>query len=482
MPKHKINPNLRYLHQELKFERRNELLKLYESGQLTYEQHKEICEAEGIKSGVVLEGSSRSLKTISSVDFMMLIGARYETNCVINIIRETYVSFKTTLYNDFNWRLPQYNNFRSPFQGRQEVRSFYLWNNKVNLIGADSESAQLGVGCDYLYMNEMLDIPKAVRDQAIMRCRKFWWGDFNPKYSEHDVFNSVIGRKDVGHLKTTYKDNWMIAPQERRQIESYQPVELSKIAIFLGSQDEDDTKKFTAIQTALRYDCDKNQAGYPKEDILELKRCQYNEQVGTADKYQWMVYGLGERMAPEGLIFPKVTWIKEFPKDCANVYWGLDFGYTVDPSTLVKVGVDRIAEPGETVKPNMYLQAMFYQPTPTANDFINLLKIHANQDITIWADPSGEYGGRGYISEARRAGYNVYAITPFQGSIEYGLSIMRKYNLHIVDCPEMRKEQMGYSKAKAKVNGVMVTTDTPVDKDNHAIGDAPRMACIANRL
>lgn len=480
MARHIINPNLRFLHAELKHEKRNELLALHDSGKISFEEYKAQCLEQDIKTGVLLEGSSRSFKNISSLDFIIYLCSKVETGSVINIMRDTYVSFKTTVYNDADWRFPQYG-LRSPFKGKQEVKSFMLFGNKITLIGADSEAAQLGVGCDYLYMNEMLSIAKDVRNQAIQRCRKFWWGDYNPMFAEHDVY-ILATRPDVGHLKTTYKDNFKITPPERIQIESYQPLEMCKIAQFWGSGDEDEQIKYKAIQRALKYDTDKNPNRFPLEDIAELVRCRSNETAGTADKYKWMVFGLGERMAPEGLIFPKVTWIKEFPKDCPNVYWGQDFGYTVDPSTLVKVGIDKIAEPGSTYKPNMYLQAMFYQPTPTANDYINLLGTHANKEITIWADPSGDYGGKGYISEARRAGYRVFAITPFAGSIEYGLSIMKKYNLHIVDCPEMRKEQLGYVKAKAKVNGVMVTTDTPIDANNHAIGDAPRMACIANRL
>jgi len=476
-----INPNLRFLHAELKHQKRNELLALYESKQIDYDEFKRLCLEFGVKSGVVLEGSSRAFKTISSLDFIIYICSKVETNSVINIMKETYTSFKTTIYNDVDWRFPQFN-LRSPFQGKQEVKSFMLFGNKITLIGSDSESAQLGVGCDYLYINEALNVPKDVRNQALQRCRKFWWMDYNPSASEHDIYTQTIGRPDVGFLKTTYKDNFQIAPAERTQIESYQPVELSKIAQFYGSASEDTTEKFTAIQKALKYDTDKNPANFPLADLKELVRCKQNEDTGTADKFKWMVYGLGERMAPEGVIFPNVTWIKEFPKHIEKIYWGQDFGYTVDPSTLVKVGIDKIAEAGSKEKPNMYLQSMFYQPTPTANDYINLLQIHANKEITMWADPSGDYGGRGYITEARRAGYKVYAMTPFSGSIEYGLSIMKKYNLHIVDCPEMRKEQAGYVKAKAKVNGVMVVTDTPVDANNHAIGDAPRMACIPNRL
>ncbi len=481
MVKRKINPNLVFLHQELKFERRNELLQLYESGQIDYDEHKAICEAEGIKSGVVLEGSSRAFKTMSSVDFILYLCSKRETGAVINIMKETYVSFKTTIYNDIDWRFPQFG-LRSPFQGKQEVKSFMLFGNKITLIGADSESAQLGVGCDYLYINEALKVPEEVRRQALKRVRKFWWMDYNPFAADHDIYTKTIGRKDVGFLKTTYKDNFKITPQERNEIECSQPVELSNIALFFGSKDSDDGKKFAAIQRALRYDCDLNTDNFPKEDVLELKRCQENERTGTADKYQWMVYGLGERMAPDGLIFPVVTWIKEFPKNIANIYWGSDFGYTVDPSTLVKVGIDRKAEVGDKIKPNMYLECKFYQPTPTPNDYINLLAQHIDKTVSVWADPSGENGGRLYITAARHAGYRVFAGKSYPGSIKDGLSIMKKYNLHIVDSKPMRKEQMGYKKAKARVNGVMVNTDDPVDADNHAIGDAPRMACLSNSL
>jgi phage terminase large subunit len=465
------NPNLDFLRSELKHQRRSELLALYESNLITYDQFKDLCLVEDIKSGVVLEGSSRAFKTISSIDFILHLCSEVETGSIINIMKETYTSFKTTIYNDIDWRFPQYR-LRSPFQGKKEVKSFMLFGNKITLIGADSESAQLGVGCDYLYMNEALAISKDVRNQALQRCRKFWWMDYNPTAAEHDIYTQTIGRADVGFLKTTYKDNYQITPAERTQIESYQPIELCVIAILFGSQDEDERIKYTAIQKALKYNTDLNPIKFPVADVRELARCKINEATGTADKYKWKVYGLGERMAPEGLIFPKVTWIKEFPKDVEQIYWGSDFGYTIDPSTLEKVGIQ-----GN----NMFVECRFYEPTPTANDYISLLSKHVTMSDIVWADPSGDNGGRGYISEARRQGYQVYATETYPGSIKYGLSIVKKYNLFLVDCPEMRKEQLGYCRGKAKVNGVMVVTDDPIDANNH-IWDGVRMTALSNRL
>lgn len=151
-----VNPNLTYLHK-------------------SYLKDK--------KSGALLEGSSRSAKTWSSIDFIVYICSKISESDTINIIKETYNSFKTTLYDDFNRRLPMYG-ISSPFADRQEVKQFKLFGNKINLLGAENESVFSGNSCDWAYFNEMLDISKNVFDDTEQRCRKFWWGDYNPKFME----------------------------------------------------------------------------------------------------------------------------------------------------------------------------------------------------------------------------------------------------------------------------------------------------------
>jgi hypothetical protein len=90
------------------------------------------------KRGVLLEGSSRSGKTWDSIDFIIYLCASVETKATINIIKESYNSFKTTLYDDFNRRLPDYG-LKSPFADRRDVSTFKLFGNKINLLGADDE-------------------------------------------------------------------------------------------------------------------------------------------------------------------------------------------------------------------------------------------------------------------------------------------------------------------------------------------------------
>ena len=330
------------------------------------------------------------------------------------MIKETYNSFKTTLYDDFNRRLPAFG-IRSPFQDKQEVSSFNLLGNKVNLLGADAYKD--GTTCDLFYVNEILDVPKRVFDNAEQRCREFWMGDYNPKANQHWLFDATDFRQDVARLKTTFLDNPYISDMEKRKILSYDPHNLDNV---------------------------KN---------------------GTADDYMWNVYGLGLRSAPEGLVFQHVTWTKEFPANCEKVFYGLDWGYTIDPSALVKVGI---------IGKNLFAQVLYYAPTESWIQIEPMLQLVPKGE-TIWADPSGEYGERGLITMARKHKYRVLAFNAFQGSILFGIGVLKKFKIHLIDSPPWRKEQGGYK--RREVNGIRL--EEPVDANNHA-WDALRGVALAN--
>ena len=167
------------------------------------------------------------------------------------------------MYEDFNRRLPMAG-MPSPFFNRLDVATIQIVGNTIHLLGADTETKFHGSGCDYFWINEWLDVPQSVVDQTEMRCRKYCWGDYNPKFSDHYVYNKFCSRDDVAFLKTTFRDNPFISDSEKKKILSYEPT-------------------------------------------------QYNIDQGTADDYMWNVYGLGLRSSPEGLIFQHVTWIQAIP-------------------------------------------------------------------------------------------------------------------------------------------------------------------------
>lgn len=384
------------------------------------------------KSGALLEGSSRSGKTWSSVDFLIYLCSVVSEDAIINIIKETYNSFKTTLYDDFNRRLPMYG-IQSPFADKQEVSQFKIFGNKINLLGANNETVFAGVGCDYAYFNEMLDINKSVFDDTEQRCRKFWWGDYNPKATEHWVYNNVAARKDVAFLKTTFLDNPYISDAEKRKILSYEPT-------------------------------------HPEDRNLPFKQRRLhptNIVEGTADDYRWNVYGLGLRSAPEGIIFQHVTWIDKFPDGIERVFYGSDLGYTNSPSTIVKVGVE-----GK----NLYLEKLFHTPTPSPNEYIPAVRAHVPATSTLVVDSADALG---FIMACRRAkpAIKVVPVNKFNGSIKFGIGLMKDYKIHIVDCPEWRSEQAGYR--YKEVHGIKL--DEPFDDNNH-LWDAARYAVLTNLM
>ena len=112
--------------------------------------------------GVGLEGSSRSGKTWSGVDIIIWLCLYYEANgCTINIYRETYNEFKTTLYDDFKRRLDDYA-LPNKFHDAEEIKSFKIGKSKIYFIG----DGKHGGGCDYAFFNEVMFIKKSVFDQV----------------------------------------------------------------------------------------------------------------------------------------------------------------------------------------------------------------------------------------------------------------------------------------------------------------------------
>lgn len=197
-----------------------------------------------------------------------------------------------------------------------------------------------------------------------------------------------------------------------------------------------------------------------KRKILSYEPTPENIERGTADEYLWKVYGLGERAAPTGLVFKHINWIDRFPDDCEKIFFGLDFGYTNSPSALVKCGIS-----GE----NLFYELLFYAPTESSKVLAPLLE--QTKGFTVWADPSG----RGMITELRHMGYRVFAANTFPGSIKFGISLMKKYRIHIVNNIDARREAENY--CYREINGYLL--DEPIDDYNH-FWDAARIAVMSN--
>lgn len=366
------------------------------------------------KEGFVLEGASGSGKTWDVLNFILLYAQHNSDRSKrISIFREKYSDCRETVLEDFLTIIKKHGIYREAHHSKSHPQRYELFGNMVRFSGLENMGSH-GKRNDLSYGNEAMEITKQSFKQINQRTNEAFILDYNPSFTDHWIYDEVIPRDDTKFFRSVMLQNPFLPIGQRQEILRYEPTEK-------------------------------------------------NIQQGTADEYMWSVYGLGIRSAPEGLIFQHVTWIDKFPTGIEKIYFGSDIGKTQSPSTVVKVGV---------LGDNIYLEKLAYAPTPSPNEYIPMIR-HTVGDNVVWADSAEP----GYISEARRAGLQVYAVNKFAGSITYGISVIKKYKVHIVDCPEWRKEQSNYK--YTEIRGIKL--DEPVDDFNHC-WDAARYAAMSNRL
>jgi len=156
----------------------------------------------------------------------------------------------------------------------------------------------------------------------------------------------------------------------------------------------------------------------------------------------------------EGVIFTDWT-IGEF-KQVGKVVYGQDYGFSNDPSTLVKTSIDKENKV-------IYIQLCFYQTKLTTSEILQLNKKFAADNLIV-----GDSAEPRLITELSRD-CNVVPAIKGQGSITFGISLLQDYDLVITeDSTELIKELNNYCWLEKK-------SQTPVDNFNHAI-DALRYA------
>lgn len=132
------------------------------------------------------------------------------------------------------------------------------------------------------------------------------------------------------------------------------------------------------------------------------------------DLYRIYVLGLWGG-ALKGLIYDEFTTCRLFPEGCKWVCYGLDFGYTNDPSALVKVGL---------YEGKLYFQEIIYSTGLTNSDLAGLFKEHgitkSDEIICDSAEPKS-------IEELRRLGYNVKGAEKGPDSIRNGIGVIKRY-------------------------------------------------------
>ena len=356
------------------------------------------------KKIVVEQGGTRSGKTYNILLWIIFDYCNRNTDKTITICRKTFPAVRGTVMRDFFDIIKGYGIYNEMYHSKS-ASEYYLNNNRIEFISLDEPQKIRGRKRDLLFINEANELNYEDWQQLIFRTTEKVIIDYNPSDEFHWIYDQVLTRSDVEFYQTTYKDNPF----------------LSNVI---------------------------------KEEIERLR---------DIDENYWKVYGLGERGQSRSLIYNFQT-IKEIPQEAKRISYGLDFGFTNDPTSLVETFTE-----GD----NMYVKEHIYRTGMTNQDIANEFKrLGLDRRDEIFADSAEPKS----IEEIHRMGWNIKPT--FKGSINIGIDMIRRYKLFVTeDSINTIKELRNYKYIEDK-NGQL--TNKPIDAYNHAL-DSLRYS-IVNKL
>jgi phage terminase large subunit len=356
---------------------------------------------QAIKDGnnlILHQGGTSSSKTWSNLQFIVLWSLKYP-NELTSVVSETMPHLKRGAMKDFINILNNAGLYSEKIHNKSEHK-FKIGKSIVEFFSADQSDKLRGPRRNNLFINECNNITFDSFEQLNIRTSGWTILDYNPT-SEFYVHSDLINLPKSKFFKSTYKNN-----------------------------------KFLPAKII---------------EAIEAKR--------NNPKYAnwWRVYGEGEVGSNEGLIYPKIHIIDSMPEGITKFY-GLDFGYTNDPTALIEVCKKDNA---------LYLNEVIYETQLLNRDIIARMKQHDIKGNMIVADSAEPKT----IAEIYGAGFNIHPAEKGKDSINAGIQLINEFDIYVTkDSLNLIKEFRNYQYVKDK-NGK--TLNVPCDYYNHGL-DAVR--------
>lgn len=353
---------------------------------------------------VSAQGSSRSSKTYNILIYLLsyiLVNKKS-----LSIVRKTLPALKGSVFRDFKEIMQdKFKIWDNRCMNKSEMVYTFPNGSFVEFFSTDDEQKIRGRKRNILYCNEANEISFLEWQQLIMRTTDFSIVDYNPSFSDEHWLCELNKDTRTYHFISTYKDNPFLEQTIIDEIES-----------------------------------------------LEHK-----------NKVLWTVYGLGLQAMAEGLVFPEFEIIDEFPANAKQVAAGLDFGYSSDPTAIVKCGI---------LDGRLYLDEQCYRTHMLTSEIIKELK---KLGLFVYADSADPR----LIQEIANAGIIIFPADKYKGSVMGGLFKMMEYKLCVTKrSVNYIRELKNYVYEQNK-DGKFI--NQPIDAYNHLI-DGTRYYTIGKLL
>lgn len=347
------------------------------------------------KRFIVEQGGTRSGKTYNILIWIIFKYCMSNVGKTVTICRKHGPSLRGSAMRDF-FELLNKHNLYSEAQHSKSTNEYRLNGNLVEFVSLDEPQKIRGRKRHLLFVNEGNELRYEDFFQLNIRTTERVIVDYNPSDEFHWLYDQVVPRDDCDFHITTYRDN----------------------------------------------------------PFLDQALVDEIERLKDIDETYWRVYGEGQRAQNKAVIF-RFDTIMKVPPTAKLISYGLDFGYTNDPTALVEVYQE---------DDTLFFNELIYETGLTNAGIAEKMKMYdIDRAIPVWADSAEPKS----IDEIHRWGFNVRPTAKGKDSVMLGIDMLRRHRLVWTDKSVNGIKEMRNYKWQEDKDGKML--NRPVDLFNHAI-------------
>lgn len=340
-------------------------------------------------------GGTAASKTISILMNLIDTAQSYPQALLISVVSESFPHLKRGAMRDFLNIMKVQEWYIDERWNRTDSIYTFDSGSRIEFFSVDTPDKVRGPRRDILFINEANNVPFEAFNQLEVRTRKSVWLDWNPT-SEFWFYTEVLPnrKEDIDFITLTYKDNEALARSIVQSIESRK-----------------------------------------------------------ANKNWWKVYGLGQLGEAEGRIYTDWAVIDEIPHEARLERYGLDFGYSNDPTAIVAL---YYYNGGYIVDEIAYQRGMTNRDI--ADLFVNLPKALIKADS---AEPKS-------IDDIKLYGLNIVAVDKGKDSVNQGIQHVQDQRISLTkQSTNILREYRNYLWESDEREGRLLNVPSPVH--NHCM-------------
>ncbi len=304
-------------------------------------------------------GGTSASKTISILVWLInYCQVQQDREKLVHVVSESFPHLETGAMLDFQSIMKSHRYWKDELWHDTHHEYTFETGNKIRFMSVDTYGKAHGPRRDVLFINEANHLDYKIVDQLITRTREIVWMDWNPSEEFYFYTEMLPVRDDIDFITLTYLDNEALDPITITEIESHRN-----------------------------------------------------------NKAWWTVYGLGQLGTIESRIYRNWQIIDEVPFGARLERYGLDFGYSNDPTAIVAI---YYYDGGYVIDEILYQKGMLNKPI--ADTLLN-----QPEKALVIADAAEPKS----VDEIRLYGINIIAAIKGPGSINKGIQFVQSKKISI---------------------------------------------------